>query len=221
MKYLPAQILFLVASTAFSAVRAAQLTSDGETEIFGYRGSIYTAHHYRPICGSLSPDQFTESLSVHDACLAPITAFANTPDTFALYTTSGIRQSDSATIARGTEYCMCYALGTTTGSQKGNFCIKLDEDGKTTDVQSNTLSVAYGRGFAEGNFATGDKALPQCFEIDLAAVTSSIDAAGTATHVQVVGPTTTEQTVTQPTGDSSNGANSPTTSSSVSSGSPS
>ncbi|PVF93383.1 hypothetical protein CPB86DRAFT_790165 [Serendipita vermifera] len=217
MKYLPAQILLLTSTLFSSSVLAAQLSRTGDNSIYGYRGTTYTAHDYRPICGTLSPDQFEEALSVHDACLAPITAFSSSTDTFALYTPSGIRQSDTAAIARGTDYCMCYALGTVTGNKQANFCILVDKDGQTTDVNSNTLSVAYGRGFAEGNFQAGEKALPQCFEIDIAAVTASIDAAGTQTHVQVVGPTTTENTGSAPTGDSS--ANSPSSSSSSSSNS--
>ncbi|CAG8656101.1 7354_t:CDS:2, partial [Acaulospora colombiana] len=225
MKYLPAQILLLLSSSLFSSVRAAQLNRTGETTIYGYRGTIYTAHDYRPICGTLSPDQFQEELSVHDACTAPIRAFSSTADTFALYTSTGTRQSDTSPIARGTAYCMCYALGTVSGDKQANFCILVDKDGKTTDVNSNTLSVAYGRGFAEGNFQSGEKALPQCFEIDVAAVTASIDAAGTETHVQVAGPSTTENTGSSPTG--SSGSNSPSSSSSTnvqqvySSGSPS
>lgn len=193
------QTLFFFISTLYIAVHAANetLVMNGEGSITqGYPETIYTAHKYRPICGTLALSQPEDRITVGDTCSNAMLLYRGTTDTFALYTQSGVRQSDSAPIGQGSELCMCYSLGNIVNGKQGSFCVLVHGEG--------TVERVFGFLYVTGIFEMGNKALPQCFDINVASVTSSIDAAGSATHIQVNGPTRSVDPANAPTGSSSN-----------------
>ena len=169
---LPVVFSFVTLSTV-----ALPFTSDGVAKLPGYHThSLYTAYHYRPLCGTLDPGVGDKPYSGTYCALAML-PYRQTSDTFAIYDIVGVRQSDTFTIASGTDVCMCFSLSETTGKQS-DYCVLVDANG-----QGN---VDYGQ------YMRGSKALPQCSAIDVSSVTASLGNLGTQTRAQIVGATVSD-----------------------------
>jgi hypothetical protein len=186
-----------------TCVLAAILVPEGDGQIQGYGGTIYTAHKYRPICGLLAKGRFSEDFDILTNCQPAMNQYRQTSDTFSLYSLTGVRLSDTLPIGTDTDLCMCFSLADLDGKQS-NICIYVLKDGTTSDYIDNGLVVGWGTSFAIGSFKFGNKALPACFDINYDEVVASIDAAGDATHVQVepsqtstVSPSSSESTSSQ------------------------
>jgi hypothetical protein len=187
-------LLFLLLYKDANSVHAASLAVEGEGAIPGYPSTIYIAHNYRPICGTLAVGSYNGDLNVGEACLPAVGQYRLTNDTFSLYTVTGIRLSDTQPIGIDTDLCMCFSLADI-NNRKADLCVYVSKDGATSDIQHMFDQIAY----ATSNYKLGRKALPGCFDIDTSSVISSLDAAGDATHVQVLPtPTSTSHTSTTP-----------------------
>ncbi|KIM47036.1 hypothetical protein M413DRAFT_23327 [Hebeloma cylindrosporum] len=170
--------IYLLLSAVFSLVTisavALPFTSDGVAKLPGYHThSLYTAYHYRPLCGSLDPGVGDKPYS-GTYCAPAMLPYRQTSDTFAIYDVVGVRQSDTFAIGSGTDVCMCFSLSETTGKQS-DYCVLVDANG-----QGNV---------DHGQYMRGTKSLPQCSAIDVASVTASLGNLGTQTRAQIVGPT--------------------------------
>jgi hypothetical protein len=181
-------LLFLLLSNLFISVRAADLVIEGQGTLVGYPGTIYVAHKYRPICGTLAVGSYNGDHNIGESCRPALSQYRLTEDTFSLYALTGVRLSDTESIGSGTELCMCFSLADI-NSRKADMCIYVNEEGATSDPWYNIDGVFY----SVGNYRLGRKALPGCFDINTEEVISSLDAAGDATHVQVL-PTSTSST---------------------------
>jgi hypothetical protein len=190
-------------------VRAARLAMEGNGNITGYGGTIYTAHKYRPICGLLAKGRFREDFDILTTCQPAMKQYRETNDTFSLYGLTGIRLSDTAPIGRDEELCMCFSLADIDGVQS-NMCIYVLGDGTTSDYIDSGLYIGWGTSFAVGSFKFGNKALPACYDISYDEVVASIDAAGDATRVQVQPPPRTSTTAVSTTSNTSASTNSQT-----------
>jgi hypothetical protein len=186
-------LLFLLSYRITISVRAANLTIEGEGGIQGYPSTIYLAHEYRPICGTLAVGSYNGDLNVGETCLPAMSQYQLTNDTFSLYTFTGIRLSDMQPIGNTTALCMCFSLADL-NNRKADLCVYVSKDGTTSDIQHMFDQIAY----ATSNYKLGRKSLPGCFDIDTPLVMSSLDAAGNATHVQVLPTHTTTPTSSGP-----------------------
>jgi hypothetical protein len=179
--------IYLLLSVVFSLVTpstvALSFTRDGVAKLPGYHThSLYTAYHYRPLCGSLDPDIGDRPYS-NTYCAPAMLPYRQTPDTFAIYDVVGVRQPDTFAIGSGTDICMCFSLSETTGKQS-DYCVLVDANGQG--------DVDYGQ------YMRGSKALPQCSAIDVSSVTASLGNLGTQTHAQIVGATVSDLTSLMP-----------------------
>jgi hypothetical protein len=205
-------VITLLFQWLHACVLGAILAQEGNGNITGYGGTLYTAHKYRPICGLLAKGRFDQDFDILTNCQPAMNQYHKTSDTFSLYSLTGLRLSDTLPIGADTDLCMCFSLADLDGKQS-DICIYVLQDGTTSDYIDNQLAVYWGTGFAIGSFKFGRKNLPACFDINYDEVVASIDAAGDATHVQVE-PSQTSTVSTTASPSSSETTRSQTTSSS-------
>ncbi|PVF93381.1 hypothetical protein CPB86DRAFT_790163 [Serendipita vermifera] len=182
--------LLLVYGLHISVVRAGQLAKEGQGSLIGYPGTIYTAHKYRPICGTLSHSAYKGEYDMGEACRSAIYQYRLSNDTWSVYDTLGVRLSDTTPLGAGAALCMCFSLFDL-DTTSANMCIYVTDEGTTTETVP-FLGVP----IAVGSYRLGNKALPACFEVDSEAVISSLDAAGDATRVQIQPSPTTSAHLT-------------------------
>lgn len=170
MHHLIVPIFFLCANSVFAAF-STPLTIDGVGNIPGY-SSVYQAFHYRPLCGTLGSADKT-AITLSDQCTPAFQQYRTLPDTFALYDLTGIRLPDLQAVGGGTTLCMCFSIADVAATaDKGDFCIVVGPNGE----HDSWWSLSADRR-AAGNFQLGTKSLPQCADINLAEVQSSLSAA--------------------------------------------
>lgn len=140
------------------------LVKDGIGSLVGYAGTVYQAVNYVPVCGTLGPSQ-TAPNEVSSVCDPAMSQFNTTSSTYAYYDITGILLNVQP--ATGTAGCMCFSLAMISGSA-GDFCVSLDGYGQP---QIGYQPVNY---IVLGDFQPGRKSLPQCKDVNIAAISSSV-----------------------------------------------
>jgi len=184
-----------------SAILKQELVRDGPaTDIVGYKGMSYQAIHYQPLCGSLgSGEQYSTTIQIGDKCTAAMDVFGNTTGAdanMAVYDLTGVRLKDGQ-VGFGYEVCLCFALGQpeSVGTVNGATCLWVDGSGQGDYEYSLAPISDY---VFSSNYRVVDKALPQCRDVDVKALSASWSATA-------VLPSATEAVVTgQPSGEYSN-----------------
>lgn len=162
-------LLFFLASLLFSlglCYTGDPITKDGVATIVGYPGTVYQAVDYIPVCGTLGAVQ-TTPIEVTAVCDPAMSVFNTTSTTYAFYDDSGVLLSVRP--VTGTPGCMCFSLAMLSGSQ-GDICISIDGYGQPqVDYVDQLLSY-----ILAGNFQPGGKSLPQCKDVNISAISSSV-----------------------------------------------
>ena len=167
-------IVLLLASSARLGLAALppRLTRDGPAALWGFPGLSHQAVDYAPARGALGltkPDMYTYIQTVA-TCESAMAAYNRTATTSAIYDETGAR-APGAQVGAGTPLCICFSLGGAPG--KMDLCVHVLGDG--TPEGRGTLwydDIAGGTYVSNAN-----KALPQCGDIDVAAVSASVYAA--------------------------------------------
>jgi hypothetical protein len=133
--------------------------------IKGYTGLVYQAVDYVPVCGTLGPTS-TSPIDMSTMCAPAMSVYNTTAELTAFYDTTGVRLS--VNVASGTEGCLCFAVAMLSGNA-GNICMWLSGFGEP----SIYWSVATDNMVAS-SFQPGNKSLPQCKDVSIAAISSSV-----------------------------------------------
>jgi hypothetical protein len=162
-----------------------QIVKDGIGTILGYTGTVYQAVNYIPVCGTLGPPQSlgaseTAPNEITSVCDPAMSQFNKTSSTYAFYDITGTLLNVQP--ALGTAGCMCFSLATISGSA-GDFCVSLDGYGQP---QIYYLFPGY---IVAGDFQPGGKSLPQCKDVNIPAISSSIYATFVPSPVTQTGVT--------------------------------
>src|SRR5579859_7356989 len=94
-----------------------------------------------------------------------MTVYNHTSNTFGFYDKTGFALTVDP--ASGTGECICFSLGMLTG-QKGDFCVWIDGYGQP-EIWYQPLNY-----IVAGTFEPGGKALPQCKDVNVASISSSV-----------------------------------------------
>ncbi|KAL8995901.1 MAG: hypothetical protein Q9169_004475 [Polycauliona sp. 2 TL-2023] len=152
---------------AFGAIPP-QLTRDGTAEIWGFPGVSYKAVNYLPVCGtlSLSDSGQYDTYTLGATCDASMSVYNETASTSAVYDYTGTPSDEN--IADGTPLCMCFSLGGAQGRM--DMCINILGDGKP----EGRWTVSWSDVVAGTFVSNSNKALPQCSEVNVKSVSSSV-----------------------------------------------
>jgi len=168
-------MFFLLIASFFSLGSTYQgdpITKDGIATIIGYSGTTYQAVRYIPVCGTLGPTS-TAPISVTSQCDPAMSVFNTTSAIFSFFDITGVLLSINP--VTGTAGCMCFSLAMLSGTQ-GDFCIYIDGYGQT-EVYYQSLEY-----IVQGDFQPGGKSLPQCKDVNISSISSSIYATATGTN---------------------------------------
>lgn len=164
-------LLLLLAINLISTASAAlppRLTRDGIAQIWGFPGVNYKAVNYIPVCGTLSltnKDEYTY-ISTVATCDASMSAYNKTAAVSAVYDYTGV--ISDVEIGTGMPVCLCFSLGG--GPGKMDMCMNILSDG----TPEGRWTIAYGD-IAGGTFiSNSDKGLPQCNEVNVPSISSSV-----------------------------------------------
>jgi hypothetical protein len=146
------------------------IVKDGIGTILGYTGTVYQAVNYIPVCGTLGPPQSlgpseTAPNEITSVCDPAMSQFNKTSSTYAFYDITGILLNVQP--ALGTAGCMCFSLATISGSA-GDFCVSLDGYGQPQ------IYYQFPGYIVAGDFQPGGKSLPQCKDVNIPAISSSV-----------------------------------------------
>jgi hypothetical protein len=167
------QLIFLLVlllchlSTTFAALPP-RLVRDGVSQIWGFAGVAYKAVNYIPVCGTLSlnnPDMYTY-ISTYTTCEAAMGVYNKTSATSALYDATG--SPVDVQVGSGTPVCLCFSLEGPQG--KMDMCIDVLSDG----TPNGRWTLTYDDIVAGTFLSNSIKALPQCSDTDVAAISSSV-----------------------------------------------
>ncbi|KAI4161825.1 MAG: hypothetical protein LQ342_004516 [Letrouitia transgressa] len=161
----------LIAAALFASTDAdlpPRLKRDGVADIWGFPGVSYKAVNYIPVCGTLSlsnPDMYTY-ITESATCEASMNAYNRTAAKSAVYDYTGV--ISDVQIGVGTPVCLCFSLGGARGMM--DMCMNILGDGTPDD----RYDLWYGD-IAGGTFnSNSNKALPQCNQVIVPAIISSI-----------------------------------------------
>ena len=132
----------------------------------GYGGTVYQAFDFVPVCGTLD-NSLTQSFSITSDCDPAMSVYNGTKETFSFFDLTGVRLS--ATPGSGTPGCMCFSLSSLSG-EDGDLCIWIDGSGAASVYWNLDLGYIDASTF----HANGQKALPQCKDVNITAISLSL-----------------------------------------------
>jgi hypothetical protein len=160
-------LLLLLISATFAALPP-RLVRDGVSQIWGFPGVAYKAVNYIPVCGTLSlnrADMYTY-ISITAAYEAAMSNYNKTSATSAPYDATG--SPIDVQIGDGTPVCLCFSLEGAPG--KMDMCLEVLSDGTPRGMWNLWYDD-----IAAGTFVSNSiKALPQCNNVDVVAISSSV-----------------------------------------------
>lgn len=166
--------LTIIAVTIFNVNTAAtvQFAHDGIVSIPGFAGVSYKAVSYVPVCGTLSltdPNDY-DTFTTDATCDASMSVYSKTAMTSAVYDYTGTPSEEI--IGNGNPLCMC---SSSRGAQgRMDICLNILGDG--TPYTDNP--------YAAGTFVSNSrKALAQCSEVNVKAISSSVYASLAANEI--------------------------------------
>jgi hypothetical protein len=167
------------------------LPLNGIVSLVGYApDTIFQTLDYIPVCGTLGPS-LTSATGITTYCDPAMSVFNKTANLVAMFDQTGVLLP--LTPASGQSGCLCFCLSMLSGRQ-GNLCLWLEAGA--------VPQVWWGGNYLDAStYQPGTKSLPQCADVNLPALSSSIYAhlPPLTTLVTVIAGVSTTVTVPKPT----------------------